>query len=70
MNFNAIKIVVEAVGVPVIASSGAGSQEDFLTAIKSGASAVAAGAIFQFSEVTPPSVRTYLDDRGILVRTR
>jgi cyclase len=70
MNFEAIKIVSEAVGVPVIASSGAGSHEDFLSAINSGASAVAAGAIFQFSEVTPRSVRTYLHDQGILVRTR
>ena len=70
MNFETIKIVSEAVGVPVIASSGAGSHEDFLTAIRSGASAVAAGAIFQFSEVTPRSVRTYLHDQGISVRTR
>lgn len=70
MNFEAIKIVSEAVGVPVIASSGAGGHEDFLTAIRSGASAVAAGAIFQFSEVTPRSVRTYLHDQGISVRTR
>lgn len=70
MNLEAIKIVSEAVGVPVIASSGAGSHEDFLTAIRSGASAVAAGAIFQFSEITPRSVRTYLHDQGIPVRTR
>lgn len=70
MNFEAIKIVSEAVGVPVIASSGAGSHEDFLTAIRSGASAVAAGAIFQFSEVTPRSVRTFLHERGISVRTQ
>jgi cyclase len=70
MNFEAIKIASEAAGVPVIASSGAGSHEDFLSAIKSGASAVAAGAIFQFSEITPRSVRTYLHDRGIVVRTR
>jgi cyclase len=70
MNFEAIKIASEAAGVPVIASSGAGSHEDFLSAIRSGASAVAAGAIFQFSEITPRSVRTYLHDRGIVVRTR
>lgn len=70
MNFEAIKLAASAVGVPVIASSGAGSHEDFLTAIKSGASAVAAGAIFQFSEVTPRSVRTYLHSQGIAVRTQ
>ena len=70
MNFEAIKIVSEAVGVPVIASSGAGSHEDFLTAIRSGASAVAAGAVFQFSQVTPRSVRTFLHEQGILVRTQ
>lgn len=70
MNFAAIKLASGAVSVPVIASSGAGSHEHFLTAIKSGASAVAAGAIFQFSEVTPRSVRKYLHSQGIAVRTQ
>lgn len=70
MNNGAIKITSDAVGVPVIASSGAGNYEDFLTAINNGASAVAAGAIFQFSEVTPRSVRTYLQAQGIAVRAQ
>lgn len=70
MNLEAIRIAAQAVGVPIIASSGAGSYEDFLTAINNGASAVAAGAIFQFSEVTPGSVRTFLDSKGISVRNR
>ncbi len=70
MNFEAIRMVAESVGVPVIASSGAGKHEDFLIAIQNGASAVAAGAIFQFSEVTPRSVRKYLHRQGIAVRTQ
>lgn len=70
MNYEVIKMVSESVGVPVIASSGAGSHEDFLIAIQNGASAVAAGAIFQFSEVTPRSVRKYLHSQGIAVRTQ
>jgi cyclase len=70
MNYEVIKIIADSVGVPVIASSGAGKHEDFLTAIQNGASAVAAGAIFQFSEVTPRSVRKYLHGQGIAVRTQ
>lgn len=43
-----IKKVCEAVEIPVIASGGAGNIEDFLSAIKVGASAVAAGSMFVF----------------------
>lgn len=38
----------ESVNVPVIASGGAGSLEDFRNAVKAGAAAVAAGAYFVF----------------------
>lgn len=43
-----IKEVSEQVSVPVIASGGAGSIDDFSEAIKAGASAVSAGAMFVF----------------------
>ena len=43
-----IKMVAEAVSVPVIAIGGAGSVEDFRMAKDSGASAVAAGSMFVF----------------------
>ena len=40
--------VTKAVSVPVIASGGAGRNEDFISAVDAGASAVAAGSMFVF----------------------
>ncbi|WP_331272299.1 imidazole glycerol phosphate synthase subunit HisF [Motilibacter aurantiacus] len=61
--------VAQAVGVPVIASGGAGSYADMLAAIREGgASAVAAGAMFQFTEQTPAEARDYLAAHGVPVR--
>jgi imidazole glycerol phosphate synthase subunit HisF len=36
--------------------------------VLSGASAVAAGAIFQFTQITPKQVRNFLSDQGVQVR--
>ena len=63
-----IKRVREVVKVPIIASSGAGSAQDFLDGITSGASAVAGGAIFQFTENTPRGISDFLVQNGIQVR--
>lgn len=64
-----IKKVTEAVSIPVIASGGAGSYEDMEKAIKhSGASAVAASSIFQFTHSTPLEAKTYLKSKNINVR--
>lgn len=41
-----LKLVSSAVNIPVVAIGGAGNTEDFTRAIKSGASAVAAGSLF------------------------
>ena len=61
--------VAAAVSVPVIASGGAGSYEHMRAAIQeAGASAVAAGAMFQFTEQTPAMARAYLAEHGIPVR--
>lgn len=65
---NSIKSISDEVSIPLIASSGAGRPEDFLKAIEAGASAVAAGAIFQFTEHTPTTIRNYLKANGISVR--
>jgi cyclase len=48
---NLIRLVSENVSVPVVASGGAGKVEHFMQAIKAGASAVAAGAMFVFQGV-------------------
>lgn len=53
---------------PVIASGGAGTYEHFYQAIQAGASAVAAGAMWLFTEQTPLEAKRYLQDRGVPVR--
>jgi cyclase len=61
--------VAGAVGVPVIASGGAGTYEHMRAAVQdAGASAVAAGAMFQFTEQTPALARSYLAAHGVPVR--
>ena len=68
MDFKRISQVSSLTRLPVIASGGAASFGDCLEAVLSGAAAVAAGALFQFTEVTPKQVRMYLAEQGIGTR--
>ena len=68
MNLSAIKIISNLTDLPLIASSGAGTKEDFYEAVDCGASAVAAGALFQFTEITPKSIRSFLQTKNVQVR--
>lgn len=63
-----IKKVAESVRCPVIACGGCSGYEDMRLAIEAGASAVAAGALFQFTDSTPKEAAAYLKSRGIEVR--
>lgn len=63
-----IKDVSQAVSIPVIAHGGCKGAEDMRAAIDAGASAVAAGAVFQFTELTPRAAAKHLADQGIEVR--
>lgn len=63
-----IRAVASVVDIPVIAHGGCSGPEDMLAAIKAGASAVAAGALFQFTEHTPRSCAQWLAGQGIEVR--
>jgi len=63
-----IAAVSRAVSIPVIASGGAGTYEDFHKAILAGADAVAAGAMFQFTDQTPKGAAEYLAAHNIEVR--
>jgi cyclase len=56
------------VTIPIIASGGAGSYEHLLEGLKSGATAVPAGAMFQFTEHTPKGARDFLRSHGVEVR--
>lgn len=63
-----IKRVAEAVSIPVVAAGGCGSYEHMHRALKVGASAVAAGALFQFTDSTPREAAEYLNEKGWEVR--
>lgn len=61
--------VCEAVTIPVIASGGAGTYDHMLEVIRDGhAAAVAAGAIFHFTEQTPMEAKRYLSRHGVPTR--
>lgn len=63
------KAVSESVGIPVIASGGAGALEHFYDAFTLGcADAVLAASLFHFGEIPIPELKDYLDSKGIPVR--
>lgn len=63
-----IRAVRKAVRVPIIASGGCGTYEHMREAIEAGASAVAAGAMFAFTDQTPRGAARYLAAHGIEAR--
>jgi imidazole glycerol-phosphate synthase subunit HisF len=63
-----IERVASAVNIPVIAAGGAGKYEHMAEALRCGAHAVAAGAMFQFTEATPREAATWLADAGFNMR--
>jgi len=63
-----IRDVSHAVSIPVIAHGGAGSYEHMREALDAGASAVAAGALFQFTEGTPRGAANFLAKCGYEMR--
>lgn len=63
------RAVSESVGIPVIASGGAGKKEHFLDAFTDGkADAVLAASLFHFNELPIPELKEYLNDNNISVR--
>lgn len=63
------RAVSESVGVPVIASGGAGAKEHFYDAFTAGkADAVLAASLFHFNEIPIGELKEYLRDRDIPVR--
>lgn len=63
------RAVAEAVGVPVIASGGAGELEHFYDVLTLGkADAVLAASVFHFGKFTVGQVKEYLKTRGVEVR--
>ena len=63
------RTIADNVGVPVIASGGAGTKEHFYEALtQGGADAALAASLFHFKELSIGDVKTYLKNRGVSVR--
>jgi cyclase len=63
------RAVAQSVNIPVIASGGAGKLKHFHAALTDGgASAVLAASIFHFGQCKISEVKTYLQERGVVVR--
>jgi imidazole glycerol-phosphate synthase subunit HisF len=63
-----IAAVRAVVGVPVVASGGAGKVEDFVPAVAAGADAVLAASLFHFGELRIAQVKESLAAAGLPVR--
>lgn len=62
-------LISESVGIPVIASGGAGRMEDFYEVFTNGkADAALAASIFHFKEIGIPELKTYLSEKDIPMR--
>ncbi len=62
------KGITDRVGIPVIASGGAGELEHFLEAAeKGGAEGLLAASVFHFGRVSIPELKNYLRENGIEV---
>ena len=68
-DLDSIRLLSEAINIPVIASCGCGTYQHMVEAVEAGASAVAAGAFFQFTDNTPKGAAEYLTNHGIEART-
>ena len=66
-----IRAISDGVGVPVIASGGAGNLEHLYDALETGrADAVLAASIFHYGDYTIRQAKSYLTDRGLPIRPR
>ena len=66
---NLTRLVSEAVSIPVIASGGAGSMEDFYEAFTKGkADAALAASLFHYKELEIKDLKEFLRNKGVSVR--
>lgn len=70
MGFNLplIELVRSVTDVPIIASGGAGSSQDFAPACIAGADAALAASIFHSGRISIEEVKTHLSEVGVVVR--
>ncbi len=63
------RAIADAVSVPVIASGGVGSLQHLVDGvIQGGADAVLAASIFHFGQHTVPEAKSFMSEKGIVVR--
>ena len=58
----------EELTIPIIASGGAGSLEDFKEVLEIGADAALAASVFHYDEIKIPELKEYLKDSGLEIR--
>lgn len=63
-----IRGIKAVVGVPVVASGGAGKPEHFLEAAEAGAEILLAASVFHFSEIGIQELKGYLSQNGVSVK--
>jgi cyclase len=63
-----LEAVTKAVGIPVVASGGAGNPEHLRQAFAVGADAALAASIFHYDEYSIPETKAYLARHGVPVR--
>lgn len=61
-------VLAETLSIPVIASGGAGTMEDFLKVLEVGADAALAASVFHYGTIKIPELKAYLAAHGIAVR--
>lgn len=63
------RLFTENLRIPIIASGGAGTMEDFLDVLQNGkADAALAASVFHYRQITIPDLKTYLKKNGVEVR--
>ncbi len=63
-----LRLICEAVDIPVIASGGAGEMSHLKDAFLAGADAALAASIFHFREIEISHLKEYLRENGLVVR--
>ena len=68
-DLNLVRLLSDALKIPVIAMGGVGQWDDFVACIKVGhADAVAAGNIFHYTEHSTKKAKEYMQQAGLFVR--
>lgn len=69
-DLNLIQLIASSVSIPIVASGGAGSINDFLEVLKPGlADAALAASVFHYNDIPIPQLKKHLYNKGIEIRS-